>query len=95
MEYRERHYQVAGGGLWCEWREDTELRGKPETGELAGTYIFRSQVSADRVSVTGYQVRVRGRVMMCKSANAAGPRAKVQMLETSKHSLNLHLMLNA
>jgi hypothetical protein len=31
---------------------------------------------------------------MCKGANAAGPRAKVQKWEANKQCLNLNLVLN-
>jgi hypothetical protein len=54
IEYRERHYfgwQVAasGGG----WREDAELKGRPETGQLAG-----EKSPGLRSRLIGYQVRV-------------------------------------
>jgi hypothetical protein len=49
------HSRVAGGG------RDTQLKGRPGIGELAREHIFRSQVPADQVSGTGYQVRVRVR----------------------------------
>jgi hypothetical protein len=49
--------------------------GRPDC--WLGAYIFRSRVSADRVSGTGLLVRVRVQVIKCKGANAEEPRAKV------------------